>query len=147
MVTNDELYEGFSKEQIERWEREVDERYDPELVEESRRRVRRMTKDQWKAVQDEGNSVTVALAALMDKEVSSAEVQVQVARHHAWIERFYPASAEVYRGLGEGYAANPEFRAFYEKVRPGLADFLRDAMGYYAQHTLSGRGNPGRKPA
>ena len=39
-LTDEELYEGLPKEPVDRWKREVDERYDPELVAESNRRVR-----------------------------------------------------------------------------------------------------------
>ena len=40
----EELYEGFSKEQIERYKREAREMYDPELVAESERRIGKMSK-------------------------------------------------------------------------------------------------------
>jgi hypothetical protein len=56
---------------------------------------------------------------------------------HAWIENFYPCSAEMYRGLGQMYVDDPRFTATYDKVRPGLAVFMRDAMAYYAEHTLT----------
>ncbi len=49
-LTDADLYEGFSQEQIERYKREVKERYDPKLVAESDRRVRKMSKAQWQAV-------------------------------------------------------------------------------------------------
>ena len=55
------------------------------------------------------------------------------------IERFFPCSAEVYRGLGKGYVEHPEFRAFYEKYRPGRADFLSVAMNHYADQVLDQR--------
>jgi MerR family transcriptional regulator, thiopeptide resistance regulator len=61
----------------------------------------------------------------------------QVARHHAWLEHFWHANADAYRGLGQLYVENDEFRAFYERYRPGLADFMRAAMTYYADHTLT----------
>jgi serine/threonine-protein kinase len=32
---------------------------------------------------------------------------------------------------------DPRFAATYDKVRPGLAVFMRDAMAYYAEHTLT----------
>ena len=48
-LTDEELYEGLPKEQVERWKREVDERYDPKLVAESNRRVHAMSKEQWNA--------------------------------------------------------------------------------------------------
>jgi len=136
-MTDEELYEGFSKEQRERYQREARERYDPALVEESERRIRKMTKAQWGDVKGEGDDITRSLAALIDRDPGDAEVQQLIARHHAWIERFYPANAEVYSGLGQLYAENAEFRAFYDKYRVGLADFMKAAMAYYAEHTLA----------
>ena len=137
-MTDEELYEGFTKEQIERYKREVREQYDPALVAESERRVRRMSKAQWNEIKAEGDEVTRGLAALTDRAPGDAEVQKLIARHHAWIEHFYPASAEVYRGLGRLYVENPEFRANYGRYRPGLADFMAAAMACYADEVLEG---------
>jgi hypothetical protein len=69
--------------------------------------------------------------------VSDPDVLAAIARHQAWIENFYPCSAEMYRGLGQMYVDAPRFTATYDKVRPGLAVFMRDAMAYYAEHTLT----------
>ncbi|NIV38683.1 MAG: MerR family DNA-binding protein, partial [Anaerolineae bacterium] len=135
-LTDEELYEGFSTEQIERYKREAREMYDPALVEESERRVKGMSREKWQAVQAQGRDVTVAIAGLMDRDPGDPEVQAQVAGHHAWIENFYPCSAEIYRGLAQLYVEHPEFRAFYEKVRPGLAEFLSAAMVVYADQVL-----------
>jgi hypothetical protein len=49
----------------------------------------------------------------------------------------YPAPAELYRGLGQMYVEPPEFHAFYEKYRPGLADFMQAAMVHYADTVLA----------
>jgi DNA-binding transcriptional MerR regulator len=138
-LTDEELYEGFTAEQIERYKREARELYDPALVAESERRVKRMSRAQWKAVQAEGEAVTTAMAALTDREPADPEVQALMARHHAWIENFYPCSADAYRGLSQGYIEHAEFRAFYEKVRPGLAGFLSAAMKVYADRVLDKR--------
>ena len=136
-LTDGELYEGFTPEQVARYEREVDEMYDPDLVRESRRRVRSMSKQEWEALKAEGHTATQAIAAVADMAPGAPEVQRLIARHHAWIERFYPASAEVYEGLGELYAQHEDFRKFYDAYRSGLADFMRDAMAVYAIQTLA----------
>jgi MerR family transcriptional regulator, thiopeptide resistance regulator len=135
-LTDEELYEGFTQEQRERYDREVKEMYDPELVAESHRRLRKLTKAQWQAVKEEGGAVTLKLAELSDRPIHDPEVQAAIARHHSWIENFYTCSAEVYQGLGRLYSEHPEFRAMYEKIRPGLADYMREAMAYYAAHVL-----------
>ena len=137
-MTDEELYEGFTKEQIERYKREARERFDPALVQESERRVSKMSKAQWNALKQEGDDVTRQIAALADRAPGDPEVQELIARHHAMIEQFYPASADVYRGLGQLYAEHAEFRKFYDKYRPGLSDFLKEAMAYYADHALPG---------
>jgi hypothetical protein len=80
--------------------------------------------------------VTVALAEQIGRAPDDPAVQTLIARHHDWIERFYPCSAEIYRGLARGYVEHPEFRAFYERVRPGLAEFMAAAMEVYAASFL-----------
>jgi hypothetical protein len=73
----------------------------------------------------------------MERPVSDPAVQAAIARHHAWIENFYPCPAEMYRGLGQMYVDDPRFTATFDKVRPGLAVFMRDAMAYYAGQALA----------
>jgi DNA-binding transcriptional MerR regulator len=138
-LTDADLYEGFSPEetaQLKRYEQEARTMYDPKLMAESDRKVRSMTKAQWQAIGQEGEQVTRDLAALMDRQPGDAEVQKAIARHHAWIGHFFTASAEVYSGLGQGYAQHPGFRAYYDRFAPGLADFMNEAMAYYAEHSL-----------
>jgi DNA-binding transcriptional MerR regulator len=135
-LTDAELYEGFTPEQIDEIKREVEERYDSERVAEASRRVSRMSKAKWQAVRDEGDAISRDMAALMDRDPGDAEVQALMARQHAWIESFYEAPAELFRGLGQLYASDPRFREAYDKYAPNLADFMQAAMAYYAEHSL-----------
>jgi DNA-binding transcriptional MerR regulator len=137
-LSDEELYEGFTQEQIQRYTHEVNEKYDPQLVAESNRRVRKMSKEQWQAIKGEGDALTRLMASLMGSPAGDVRVQAVVKRHHAWIENFYPCPAEIYRGLGHLYTENDEFRANYDKYAPGLADFMKEAMEYFCQHTLKG---------
>jgi len=131
-----DLYEGFDQEKIDRWNKEVDEKYDLEKVTESRRNIGKMSKDQFKDIQKEGDRVTLAISEVMDQGAASPEVQALIKEHHAWIENFYTCPAEMYKGLGQLYVENPEFTAFYEKFKPGLTAFICEAMGYYADNSL-----------
>lgn len=139
-LTDEELYEGFTKEQRERYEREANEMYGPEAVKATNQRIRRMSKQQWQAVKAKGGEITSNIAALMDQGPDDPNVQALIARHHAWIENFYPANADVYCGLGQLYTEHEEFRAFYEDIQPGLADFMRAAMTHYANTALANKG-------
>jgi MerR family transcriptional regulator, thiopeptide resistance regulator len=41
---------------------------------------------------------------------------------------FYPCSHEMHVELGRMYVADPRFAATYSKVRPGMAQYLCDAI-------------------
>ncbi len=131
-----DLYQGFDQEKIDRWNKEVDEKYDPEKVAESRRNVGKMSRRQYAKVQKQGERVTRAISEAMDKGARSTEIQALIKEHHAWIENFYTCPGEMYKGLGQLYIENPEFTAYYEKIKPGLADFMCDAMGFFADNSL-----------
>jgi hypothetical protein len=78
----------------------------------------------------------IGLLQPQEHDPGDPEVQMLAARQHAWLENFYPVSAELFRGLGELYTTNQEFRAFYDRVAPGLAGFLKQAMDHYAETVL-----------
>jgi DNA-binding transcriptional MerR regulator len=133
MITEEELYAGFEPEEAEALRREARERWGEERVEASERKVRGMTRAQWAAQQKESEAVNAALRAAMGRDVGDAVVREAVARHRAWIENFWTPDAESYRGLGRLYAEDARFRAYYEKVAPGLADFLCRAIARYCE--------------
>jgi DNA-binding transcriptional MerR regulator len=135
-LSDADLYEGFTPEQAERYQREAREMYDPKLVAESERRIRKLSKQQWQAVKEDGHRVTQLIASLADRDPGDPEVQAAIEQHHAWIENFYHCPADIYQGVGSLYTDHPEFRARYDTYRPGLADFMRPAMEYYAEHSL-----------
>ena len=136
-LTDKELYEGFSKEKIDRYNHEVRETYDSQMVGMVDQKVRSMSRDQWSAIKEEGGEIAAGLAKLINRPPTDPEVQALIKRHHAWIENFYPASAEIYLGLGDLYVTHEEFRAFYDQFAPNLSDFLKKAMTIYVDTVLS----------
>ena len=135
MAVNDEqLYEGFRTEDVERIKREAHQRYGEAEVRASENCIKGMSQEAWQSLKQESHVVTLLLAELTDRDPADAEVQRLIARHHAVIEHFYEASAKRYAGLAQLYVADPEFRAFYDRYRVGLADLMSDAMTHYALH-------------
>lgn len=138
LVTDEDLYGGFTPEQAERYDREAKEKYG-DMYEISQKRVRQMTKGQWKTIGVEGEDITKSMAKRIGTDPAGAEVQALIKRHHAWIENFYPCSQQMYIGLSNLYIENPEFTAHYERFAPGLALFMSAAMKVYADRALSKR--------
>ena len=51
--------------------------------------------------------------------------------HGHWLRMYWPDglyAPEAHKGLADGYVSDERFRAYYEEVAPGAAQFLRDAI-------------------
>ena len=100
----------------------------PEYAE-AERRKKKYTDADWKRMQSEADAVTQALAALMDENVAATDALALAEQHRAHIDRwFYPCTREIHVSLGEMYVSDPRFAAHYDRVRPGLAAYLRAAI-------------------
>lgn len=137
MLSDEELFAGFTPEQAVHYDREARERWGDEEIDRTLDRLRKMSKAQWDGVQEQGEGVTKRLASLIDHAPEDPQVQDAIAQHHAWIENFYPAPAEVYRGLGRMYVEHEGFRTYYEKYETGLAEFIQAAIEVYCERHLS----------
>jgi DNA-binding transcriptional MerR regulator len=125
-----EYYEGFSEEKIERYRNEVKEHWGAKTLEESEARVLEMGKETFSELQEEGSAIFQEIARDMDKGPGSPEIQALIYRWRQWLEHFHHYSDEAVMGLGQMYSNHPEFMAFFEKIRPGLASFLARAVEY-----------------
>ncbi len=130
-MTDEELYGGLSKEQAEAYAEEARQRWDPKLVDKTNARVKKWSKEKWARVNKELDEIMRQLATLVGTPVEDRKVQALVARHHAYLNNFYEVKPGMYRGLGKLYIEDPRFRAYFEKYRPGLADYLAQAIDFY----------------
>lgn len=126
-----EYYKGFSDAQIEKYRREVKERWGEETLKNSEARVMAMGKEKFAALQREGGAIFQAIAANMDKGYDHPEVQAEVKKWRAWLENFHHYSDEAVLGLACAYTEHPDFRAFYVKIKDGLPEFFAKAIEYY----------------
>lgn len=134
LITDKELYEGFSVQQREEYHTEAVEKWGNERVQQSIARVKKFTKSEWEQIKSENEDLHKQLVQVMNTPVSDAAVQKLVDTHRQSIEVFYNVTEEIYRGLADMYVQDERFTAFYEKYAPGLAHFLSDAMKYYCDH-------------
>ncbi len=72
------------------------------------------------------SSLAAAFAA--DSAPDSDEAIAAAEAHRQHISRwFYECSYEIHRGLGDMYVNDNRFRAHYDALAPGLAQFVREA--------------------
>ena len=131
-LTPEERFEVFGDHDPDEYAAEVEERWgDTEPYKESQRRVARYTKADWERIKAQGQAAIEQVVAAMraGKPADSAEAMEGAEAHRRQIDgAFYPLSYEGHVGLAEMYLADPRFTATYEKITPGLAQYLHDAI-------------------
>jgi MerR family transcriptional regulator, thiopeptide resistance regulator len=131
-LTPEERFEVFGDFDPDQYAAEVEERWgDTDAYGESRRRTRGHTKADWEAMKAEGQAATDAMVAAMRAGIpaDSPEAMAGAEAHRLQIDRwFYPCSHQMHVGLAEMYLADPRFTATYEKIAPGLTQYLHDAI-------------------
>lgn len=144
-VVRKEFFAPFDMKKIEeakeKYRDEVRQKYDPKLVAESEEKTSRYTEADWRAINDQEMSIYRRLAAAMDAGKSPADPEVQEVigeRYREINERYYTCTPQIFRGLGEMYVADSRFTEFYERIRPGMAEFMRQAMAIYSDNLEKG---------
>lgn len=123
------LFDGFDPAEHEA---EVRERWgSTDAYREAARRTKQYGKPEWQEIRQESEAIHARLRQLMQQGAAASDpaVQAAVEDHRCHIDRwYYPCSRKMHHGLGEMYVADPRFAANLDKVAPGFAQFLRDAI-------------------
>lgn len=128
----DEMLEVFGEHDPTPYAQEAEERWgDTDAYRESHGRTSSYAKEDWQRLGAESQAIEAELAGcLVAGEPSDGErAKAAAERHRAHIDTwFYPCSHEMQVGLAEMYVQDPRFRAHYDDIAPGLADYVRDAI-------------------
>ena len=131
-LTPEERFEVFGDHDPDEYAAEVEQRWGgTEPYRESMRRVASYTKADWQRIKAEGQAAVEQVVAAMNagKPADSPEGMAGAESHRRQInEAFYECSYEMHVGLAEMYVADARFTATYEKIAPGLARYLHDAI-------------------
>ncbi|GHE07121.1 MerR family transcriptional regulator [Streptomyces alanosinicus] len=131
-LTPEERFEVFGDKDPEQYRDEAQARWgNTEAYAESQRRAATYTKEDWKRIQAEVDAWGERYAALVDAgEQPTGEAAMDMAEEHRQhIGTYYfEVPYEMHRCFAEMYVSDERFKAFYDAMRPGLAEHLRDAM-------------------
>ncbi|WP_377270241.1 MerR family transcriptional regulator [Peterkaempfera sp. SMS 1(5)a] len=131
-LTPEEKFEIFGEGYSEDYEVEAEQRWgDSEVWRQSQQRTARYGKQDWVRIKAAGDDLNRRLAeAMAAGHAPDSEQAMALAEEHrqSISDSFYDCSYAIHRGLAGMYLADPRFTATYEKVRPGLAQWLHDAM-------------------
>jgi DNA-binding transcriptional MerR regulator len=128
------LFVGFTDEEQEKYAREAEQLYDPEVVRASNRKWKAYSQAEQQHILEEGGRIITDLAKLMTKDASNPQVQAIVARWHDHMHYFWSPNDDQLLGLADLYNEDPRFKENYERVTPGLAGFMREAIKVYVKN-------------
>lgn len=128
-----EMYKGFDPEKAKAYEKEAREKYGDAAVDDSHNKIKAMTKGEFDDLNKERENINKELAQLMHMNVDDRVIQRIVQRHFDLTAKFMDLTLDRYRGLGKMYVDDERFKEHYDKVKPGLAEYLRDAIFVYCE--------------
>ncbi|MFF2629641.1 MerR family transcriptional regulator [Kitasatospora griseola] len=128
------LFEGVRPDQYEDGLRNF-----PELAEATDRRSATMDAAELGAGQRERTAGMIRLAELLaaGTPASADSVQAEIDAQYRSLAELHPVTPDEFRAMGLGCVQNPSWRAAYEAVTPGLAEYQHTAIEYYATTRLA----------
>jgi len=133
VMDTQELYAGFSEEKQKEYEVEVEQGYGTEKLHESQRRWGSYSAEKKRQIMEEGRQIYLDMVEAMPLGAGSPQAQQGIARWHQHLRYFYEPDTHILLGLGDLYNDDPEFNAFFQRIHPDLAAFMRQAIQVYCQ--------------
>jgi len=136
-MTNKEKFEGFKQSLIDENEQkygaEIRTKYGDDAVDSYNTKLKGLTREQYDEGERLRNAYEEKLKLAFETGNPSGDLaQLACDLHRQWLCVVYPAySKEYHKGLGEMYIADERFKAYFEKIAPGCAEFLHDAINVY----------------
>jgi hypothetical protein len=130
-MSNKQIFAGFTPEEEEKYAREAEQMYDPEIVRTSNKKWKDYSAEQKQHILDNGNQVYVDLIAAMPTGANSVEAQALVERWRKHMEAFWTPNLEQLLGLARVYIDDPRFKANFDQMHPDLAVFMLEAVKVY----------------
>ncbi|MEI6578759.1 MAG: MerR family transcriptional regulator [Eubacteriales bacterium] len=138
-MIDEEKFDGFKQKLVDENEqsygKEVREKFGDAAIDASNTKLKGMTQEQYNTAQKLSGQINETLKAAMETGDPACEGAQKVCELHKqwlcmyWAEGMY--SKQVHKGLGEMYVADERFKAYYDKIANGAAEFLRDALNIY----------------
>ncbi|MEK4996867.1 MerR family transcriptional regulator [Paenibacillus odorifer] len=136
-MSDTEKFEGFKQKLVDdnekKYGQEIREKYGDDTINQSNQKLKGMTEEQYAAIQQlEEEMFETLLQAMEHGDPASVLAQKSADLHREWLSFYWNSySKEAHAGVAQLYVDDERFTEYYDKRRPGLAAFLRDAVHVY----------------
>lgn len=132
-------FEGCKNRQIAENEKkhgkEIRQKYGDETVDASNAKFRNMSREKMQEAQTLSEAIDRGLEeAFAEGDPAGEKAQAVCALHKQWLCLYWPEglySKKAHAALADTYVEDQRFRVYYDKIAPGCAEFLRDAIAIY----------------
>ena len=132
----EEKFNGFKKEDLNKYEDQAIEKYGKETIEESKKRQ----SDKEDIVAEKFNSVFRSMVEYKQDglNIEEKEVQSKVEDLYNYMNKYaFDCSIEVFSYIGKGYSQNPEFKNNIDKFGEGIAEYISKAIEIFCNDRLN----------
>jgi len=136
-MNDNEKFEGFISKLVEDNESqhgtEIRNKYGNEAINRSNAKIKGMSKEKYTEVE----ALTAKLNGMLKSAFEQGDPAGELARktcelHKKWLCYFWDSySPEAHMGIAQMYVDDSRFAAYYDKIAPGCAVFLKDALQIY----------------
>lgn len=130
-------FEEFNNTEIqklqEEYSKEVKEKYgDTSQYKEFKEKTANYSKDKWEQLYSQLNDIFKSFSEIMPKSPDCKDAQDLVAKLQKFISsNYYYCSDEMLSNLGQMYVCDDRFRKNIDKIKPGLAKYVKSAIEIY----------------
>jgi DNA-binding transcriptional MerR regulator len=139
IMSDQEKFEGFLQKLVDHNERKYGEearaKYGDEHVNRSNTKVLNMSKEQYIELEKLTADLNETLKVAFEQGDPASELAQKACElHKKWLCFYWDDySKEAHKGVTQMYVDDPRFTAYYDKIVPGCAAFLRDAVAIYCK--------------
>ncbi|MCL2136994.1 MAG: MerR family transcriptional regulator [Coriobacteriia bacterium] len=138
-MNDDEKFEALKQQSLAQNEQKYGEearaRFGEDTVEKANRRYAGLSKEAYQQMEALTESLNSALAAAVaNGDPKSDEGLAIMQMHKEWLCIFWPEyNAEMHRNLAQMYVDDPRFKAYYDDIAEGAAQYLYEAISFWAE--------------
>jgi hypothetical protein len=138
-MSDKQKFEGFKQKLIDenemKYGEEIRAKYGSDQIDKANKKLKGMTEKQFAEIEQ----LTAELYATLAEAFATGDPAGELAQktadlHRQWLSSYWDSySKEAHAGVAQMYVDDERFTAHYDKVQPGVAVFLRDAVLIYTR--------------
>lgn len=138
-MNDQEKFEGFKQKIVSenetKYGKEVRKKFGDESMDASNAHILSWTQAQYDHAQALSDELNACLKAAFEQGDPAGELaQKTCALHKQWLCLYWKDySKQTHLGLAQAYVDDPRFKAYYDAIAPGCAQFLHDALAIYCK--------------